>query len=83
MTMVQFLAENNFGDTRDGAPAGPMGLFIILMLAVVTVLLIRNMNARIRRLPDRFPDQDSADDGNSGDRPATPSADARPDGPNA
>jgi hypothetical protein len=78
MTMVQILAENNFGDTRDGAPAGPMGLFIILMLAVVTVFLIRNMNARIRRLPDRFPDQEDE----AGDRPATPSADARPDGPN-
>ena len=39
-----------------------MGLFIIVLLAVATVLLIRNMNARLRRLPDRFPqaDQDEA-----------------------
>jgi hypothetical protein len=79
MTLVKILAENNFGDTRDGAPAGPMGLFIILMLAVVTVFLIRNMNARIRRLPDRFPDQ--PDD--NGDGPATPSANSRSDGTNA
>ncbi|WP_249714263.1 hypothetical protein [Rhizomonospora bruguierae] len=32
-----------------------MGLFIILLLAAATVLLIRNMNARLRRLPERFP----------------------------
>jgi hypothetical protein len=81
MTLVKILAENNFGDTRDGAPAGPMGLFIILMLAVVTVLLIRNMNARIRRLPDRFPDElpDRVDEG---DQPTTPSADNRAERPN-
>ncbi|ASW53699.1 hypothetical protein [Plantactinospora sp. KBS50] len=54
---MQVLAENNFGDTRSGGLAGPMGLFLIVVLAVATVLLIRNMNARLRRLPDRFPDQ--------------------------
>jgi hypothetical protein len=70
--VVEILAENNFGDTRDGAPAGPMGLFIIVMLAVVTVLLIRNMNARIRRLPERFPDQ--VDE--QGDQPTTPSGES-------
>lgn len=53
--MLQFLAENNFGDTRSGGLAGPTGLVIILLLIVGTVLLIRNMNSRLRRLPDRFP----------------------------
>jgi len=57
---VSVLAENNFGDTRSGSLAGPMGLFIILLMAVATVLLIRNLNARIRRLPDQFPDQTPA-----------------------
>ncbi|MGH3715270.1 MAG: hypothetical protein ACRDT4_17670 [Micromonosporaceae bacterium] len=52
---------NNFGDTRSGGLAGPLGLFIIVLLAIATVLLIRNMNSRLRRLPDRFPSQ--ADDG--------------------
>ncbi|WP_236718361.1 hypothetical protein [Actinoplanes sp. TFC3] len=33
-----------------------MGLFIIVLLTVATVLLIRNMNKRLRRLPDSFPD---------------------------
>lgn len=48
------LAQNNFGNTRSGSLAGPIGAFIIVALAVTTVLLIRNMNARIRRLPARF-----------------------------
>jgi hypothetical protein len=57
LTTAQVLAENNFGDTRTGGLAGPMGLFLIIALATVTILLIRNMNARLRRLPDRFPPQ--------------------------
>jgi Na+-transporting methylmalonyl-CoA/oxaloacetate decarboxylase gamma subunit len=55
---VSFLAAedvNNFGDTRGGALAGPLGLFMILVLLIATVLLIRNMNARLRRLPREFP----------------------------
>jgi hypothetical protein len=50
------VAVNNFGDTRSGGLAGPMGLFIIVLMAISTVLLIRNMNKRLRRLPDSFPD---------------------------
>jgi hypothetical protein len=52
---VDFIAVNNFGDTRSGGLAGPMGLFLIVLMCVATVLLIRNMNKRIRRLPDSFP----------------------------
>ena len=61
LTTVEVLAQNNFGDTRTGGLAGPMGLFLILARATVTVLLIRNMNARLRRLPDRFPQQAGPD----------------------
>ncbi|GAB3139446.1 hypothetical protein GCM10027290_08640 [Micromonospora sonneratiae] len=57
LTAAQVLAENNFGDTRTGGLAGPMGLFLIVVLAIATVLLIRNMNGRLRRLPAQFPDQ--------------------------
>ncbi|MGH3662027.1 MAG: hypothetical protein ACRDTQ_09250 [Micromonosporaceae bacterium] len=68
--MALLLAEgpNNFGDTRSGGLAGPLGLFIILLLAIATVLLIRNMNSRLRRLPDRFPSQDAGErsDGDPG-----------------
>ena len=58
--MVGFVAAvNNFGDTRSGGLAGPMGLFIIVLMAIAVVLLIRNMNKRVRRLPDSFPDPDA------------------------
>lgn len=53
------LAQNYFGNTRSGSLAGPVGGFIVALLAVTTVLLIRNMNARLRRLPDRFPEPSS------------------------
>jgi hypothetical protein len=55
------LAGNNFGDTRSGSLAGPMGLLIIVLLAIGTILLIRNMNARLRRLPESFDEPRRAD----------------------
>jgi hypothetical protein len=57
LTVSGVLAENvnNFGDTRGGALAGPLGLLIIALLSIATVLLIRNMNKRLRRLPQSFP----------------------------
>jgi hypothetical protein len=55
--MIELLADNNFGDTRSGSLAGPTGLVIILLLIIGTVLLIRNMNSRLRRLPERFPSE--------------------------
>ena len=39
---------------EDGT-AGPVSLFVILLIGVVTVLLIRNMDKRIKRLPRDFP----------------------------
>ncbi|MBW6432492.1 hypothetical protein KZ829_01880 [Actinoplanes hulinensis] len=80
-------AVNNFGDTRSGGLAGPMGLFLIVLMCVATVLLIRNMNKRIRRLPDSFPvagerdrvaqiAQDAAGAGSSG---AAAAAEVEPD----
>ena len=56
---MDFLAVNNFGDTRSGGLAGPMGLFIIVLMCIATVLLIRNMNKRLRRLPDSFEDPEA------------------------
>ena len=44
--------------------AGPLGLLIVLLIGVALVLLIRNMNGRLRRLPPSFdpppepPDED-------------------------
>jgi hypothetical protein len=58
-TSVSLLAsaeQNNFGDTRGGAVAGPLGLFVISLLALGMVLLVRNMSKRLRRLPRSFDD---------------------------
>jgi hypothetical protein len=81
---VDFEAVNNFGDTRSGGLAGPMGLFIIVLMAIATVLLIRNMNKRLRRLPDSFPDVDAArrnqDVAPAEAAPAAPPAAAKPGG---
>ena len=35
--------------------AGPIGLLIVLLMLIVTALLIRNMNGRLKRLPREFP----------------------------
>lgn len=54
-----------------GASAGPLGLLVILLIGVVTVLLIGNMNGRLRRLPREIPDPDAAPSTPS-DPPASP-----------
>jgi hypothetical protein len=59
----QPLAQNNFGDTESGGLAGPLGLVVIVLLAIATVFLIKNMNRRLRRLPERFPPQQESDRG--------------------
>ena len=40
-----------------GASAGPLGFLVVLIIGIVTVLLIRNMNGRLRRMPREFPDR--------------------------
>lgn len=77
MGVFDVLAENNFGDTRSGGLAGPMGLLIIVLLGIVTVFLIRNMTARIRRLPAEFPDPDAERKAGAG--PSGDDAGANPD----
>ena len=37
--------------------AGPIGLLVVVLLGVATVLLIRNMDKRVKNLPSQFPDQ--------------------------
>ncbi len=60
--MWELLADNNFGDTRSGdGLAGPMALLVILLLAAATVFLIRNMNSRLKRLPESFPSSDDSE----------------------
>ena len=59
------LAGNEFGDTQTDGIAGPVGLLIIVLLVLATVLLIRNMSGRIKRLPNRFSAPDQPDDTDS------------------
>ncbi len=42
--------------------AGPLGLLIVLLIGVAMVLLIRNMNGRLRKLPPSFEDPASPSD---------------------
>jgi hypothetical protein len=72
------LAQDYFSDRQAGNLAGPIGGLIVGLLAIVTILLIRNMNARLRRLPERFPDPgDTPDQQLSGQEPDRPEADHR------
>jgi len=84
LTAAQIFAQNNFGDTRTGGLAGPMGLFLLLALGTATVLLIRNMNKRLKRLPAEFPAPEGpgALQAASVAQPPAPAAgpDAAPDG---
>jgi hypothetical protein len=34
--------------------AGPLGFLVLVLIGVATVLLIRNMNARLKRMPRSF-----------------------------
>jgi hypothetical protein len=73
------LADNSFGDTFGGGLAGPTGLVVILLLTIGTIFLIRNMNARLRRLPDHFgdaPDAEQADDVQAKEDASRPDANA-------
>ncbi|MDP9466266.1 MAG: hypothetical protein M3P31_03340 [Actinomycetota bacterium] len=50
--------------------AGPLGLLVVVLMILATVLLIRNMNARLRRLPRKFPEQQDEGPPASPDGPA-------------
>ena len=56
----------------DGVSAGWLGFLIVVVLCIVTALLIRNMNARLKRLPKSFPDPSQDDDASA----SGPTADA-------
>ncbi len=49
--------------------AGPLGLLIVLLLGAATVLLIRNMNARLKRLPQSFDPPEQPEAPADGDAP--------------
>ena len=51
------------GQGEEFGKASPVALVVIILLALVTILLIRGMTKRIRRLPSSFdePDEKPAD----------------------
>ena len=49
--------------------AGPLGLLVVLLIGISLVLLIRNMNGRLRRLPKSF-DPPNAPPAGDADNPA-------------
>ena len=56
--------------------ASPIGLVVILLLAVATVFLIRSMTKRIRRLPASFDDPASETKPTDVEKPSRDSEDA-------
>ena len=56
---------------ESGGAAGPVGLVLVVLLGIATVLLIRNMDRRIKKLPRDFP----------ADGRGLPREGARPDDP--
>ncbi|MEA2484718.1 MAG: hypothetical protein QOC55_2665 [Thermoleophilaceae bacterium] len=54
--------------------AGPLALLLVLLIGVALVLLIRNMNARLRRLPPSFEEPDKVNPGNDEDGTPSPPA---------
>ena len=58
----------------DSVYTGPIGLVLVILIGIATVLLIRNMDRRLRRLPREFPPVERADT-------PPPGPAARPDAP--
>jgi hypothetical protein len=56
--------------------ASPLGLVVVLLLAVATVFLIRSMTKRIRRLPASFDDPASETKPTDVEKPSRDSEDA-------
>jgi hypothetical protein len=77
--VVNVLAGNSFGDNLGDGVASPIALLIIVLLVIAVVFLLRNMNARLKRLHSRFPDGTGSFDPPSGPAaPANPTAPAKP-----
>ncbi len=67
--------------TDQPGQAGPLGLFVIVLLAVATLLLVRSMRRHLRRIPSSFDPSGPASSGRGepaaddpADDPTSPSA---------
>ena len=62
MSLASLTTRRGPGMSVAAAPsgtAGPLALLLVLLIGLSIVLLIRNMNARLRRLPPSFEDPSS------------------------
>ena len=50
--------------------AGPLGLLVVLLMGLATVLLIRNMSKRLKRLPEQFPPPEDGEQPKSSKEPS-------------
>lgn len=55
-------AQTQPGQGEEFGKASPIALVVIILLALATVLLIRNMSKRIRRLPQSFDEPERSDE---------------------
>ncbi len=46
------------GQGPEFGKASPVGLVVVLLLLIGTILLVRSMNRKLRKLPASFPDPD-------------------------
>ncbi len=56
----QPLAQQLLAQQQSGQ-AGPIGLLVLVLLGIAVVLLIRNMDRRIKNLPREFPRDEEHD----------------------
>ena len=71
---MSLLAATWLGATETTSrAAGPVGLLVVVLLGVSLVLLIRNMDRRLKRLPRDFP-EDGHGRPRGGTGPADPDA---------
>jgi len=59
-TSVALLAAAGDQLPEDVGKAGPLGLFLIVVLLIAVVLLVRSMTTHLKRIPRSFEPQDDA-----------------------
>jgi len=63
MMIAGLLADEAPKDTGpDFGKASPFGLLVVVLLLIGTFLLVRNMNSRLKKLPESFDEDQAADD---------------------
>jgi hypothetical protein len=78
MMIAGLLADEAPKDTGpDFGKASPFGLLIVVLLLVGTFLLVRNMNSRLKKLPESFEGKEPEPDQAAGDGTVEPDADTK------